>query len=492
MKTRDAKPWVYDWDWRYDRQVATMIRLLLPTNRSTMHRKTPLILILALLGLSLAACVGPTSGIASPSGGSGAGSASGGVDVRFRELYDLLGGRDKLGAAISPRFSRDGIEYQYTAAALMMYDPVSNQYSLASIGRKLGIAEPTSNPSAPGGHDIYEGFLPMYEMLRGTRFVGVPLTAVRYSEARRGIEQYFENLGFYQLETDTPNVVHLMYYGAWLCADACGADVPPVSAPDLPSVMDTPFSDALSRLAPEFTGKPLSLPFLAPDGIKEQIYENVVVVSDSSKPGGIALRPITAMLGVRVDFNAGFDVPQQFHRFIMENSGYELSGNVATAFAPQSDEVYRQCFTNMCLDYFPNKPEEVQVQPTALGYLYKSRYYQDMPAGDVAGSGGSLVLTVSEGYNLVAPNASQIISVYVSEDYQPLGGATPVLILTLPGGAQRSYNFGATRPSDGFSTISLDPIDAPHGTRIDYQVCVQSNSGQQVCVADFFLIWGSP
>ena len=457
-----------------------------------MSRKTLPILFLLLIGLSLTACVETVpSGTASGSG-MGAAGISSGVDTRFRELYDLLGGRDVLGAAVSPKFEKNGLEYQYTANALMVYDPNTNQYSLASIGRKLGIAEPTTNPAAPGGHDVYAGFLPQYEQLRGNRFVGVPLTSVRYNEARGGIEQYFENLGFYQLETDPPNVVHLMYYGAWLCAEACSVDIPPVAAPDLPSIVVTPFSDALERLSPDFTGKPLSLPYTAPDGSQEQIYENVVVISDPARPGGIALRPITAMLGVRADFNTAFDVPEQLHRFVMENSGYELSGAPVTGFSPQSDDVYRQCFANMCLDYFPNKSEELQVQPTALGYLYKSRYYQETPGGETAGSGGSLMLTVSEGYSLVAPNASQVISVYVSDGYQPLSGVSPVIALTLPGGEQRSYTFEATRPGDGFSTIALEPINAPHGTRIDYQVCVNSNSGQQACLQDFFLIWGSP
>ena len=451
--------------------------------------KSLLFLVVALVGVNLSACLKTTPSAIPQGGENSAAIARSGMDARFHELYDLLGGRDILGPVISPLFKKYGIEYQYTTAALLTYDPNTNQYSLAPIGQKLGVAEPSTNPAAPGGHDIYEGFLPMYNLLQVTKFVGVPLTDVRYNEARGGIEQYFENLGFFQLKTDA--AVHLMDYGAWLCADACSADIPYTGDPELTSELKTPFSEALSRLDPDFAGNPLSQLSLAPDGTQEQIYENIVVIEDPSKPGGIALRPITPMLGVDVDFNTKFDVPPQFHQFIMKNSGYELSGVAVTEFIPQSDGVYRQCFTNMCLDYFPNQPEELQVRPVALGYLYKSRYYDEMPIHDVD-SGGSLTLTVSQGYSVVAPNASQIISVHVSENGRPVGGAIPMMTMTIPGVGQRFYTLEGTRPSDGFSMVNLDPIDVPHGTRIDYQVCVTDNSGQQACAEDFFLIWGNP
>jgi len=67
-----------------------------------------------------------------------------------------------------------------------------------------------------------------------------------------------------------------------------------------------------------------------------------------------------------------------------------------------------------------------------------------------------------------------------------------MMTMTIPGVGQRFYTLEGTRPSDGFSMVNLDPIDVPHGTRIDYQVCVTDNSGQQACAEDFFLIWGNP
>ncbi|MBT4512897.1 MAG: hypothetical protein HOC20_11925, partial [Chloroflexi bacterium] len=101
----------------------------------------------------------------------------------------------------------------------------------------------------------------------------------------------------------------------------------------------------------------------------------------------------------------------------------------------------------------------------------------------------SIHISTSEGYSVIAPNVSRLISVYVYEENVPMGDVIPTLTLTLPGGELQPYTFEATRASDGFSTLSLNPIDAPHGTRIDYQVCVPYNNGKQACVQEFYLIW---
>ena len=439
-------------------------------------------LLLILLG-SIAACQPP------PSGTNQSTSSSGGIDPRFREFYDLYGGKDTLGLRISPKFTHGGLEYQYTAAALMAFNPSaerSRQYYFASIGVELGIAEPPTDPGAPGGHKIYEGFMAAYERMGGSKLVGLPLTEVRYNEERGGIEQYFENLGFYQLESD-PNRVRLIHYGAWMCADVCDFDSDSASIVILSSVAEAPFARTVARLDPSFTGKPLTEPYIALDGGVEQIFENVVVVESPGMPGGIALRPITAMLGVPVQPDAQFDVPAYFKELINQNSGFELSGQAVTEYARQSDEVYRQCFTNLCLDYFPNKAEELQVRSTPLGYLYKNRYYQEgSGVKPTPADSQSITLKISKGYALVAPNQSQIITVIVYDGHQPYGNVQPLLSLMLPGGETRSYNFSPTQ-SNGRSSLHLDPISAAHGTRVDYRVCVR-----QVCLDDHFLIWGDP
>jgi hypothetical protein len=278
-----------------------------------------------------------------------------------------------------------------------------------------------------------------------------------------------------------------------MCDEACSAELPLEKTPDIPSSITEPVFAALSRIGTLFSGKPLSPPHEALDGVYEQIFENIVVISDTSKPGGIALRPITAMVGIEVNMVKAYDVPEQFHQFITTHSGYEFTGEAVTEYVQQNTGNYRQCFTNICLDYFPNHPEELQVQLTPLGYLYQKRFGNVAMNDSLSDSMEKPIhITTSEGYSVIAPDVSQLISVYIYEENVPIGDVMPTLFLTLPGGEPESYTFEATRASDGFSTISLNPIDAPHGTRIDYQVCVSAHNGKQACVQDFFLIWEIP
>lgn len=416
------------------------------------------------------------------------------VDARFREFYEQLGGREVLNLPISPLFSHNGREYQYTAAVLMVYDPLAprgQQYYLAPIGAEMGINEQITAPGYPGGHAIHPGFLSLYEEMGGIQIVGVPLTSVRYNEERGGFEQFFENAGFFQLEGDPEGKVQLIHYGAWMCADACNFNLDPVFAPLLSKVVETPFANAVSRLNPNFTGKPLTEPYISTDGQVEQIFENVVVVSAPDRPGGIALRPITAMLGVQVQLENQFYIPPHFMEFLAQNSGLEFSGPAVSEYSMQSDEVYRQCFTNLCLDYYPNTVDGLQVRLTPLGFIYKGRFYQENGVTPTPASTNALTLKIAKGYDLVSSGDSQIIIVNVYEGHQPLSGLVPNLTIMLPGGALQKYQMPPTQ-AEGRSSIELEPIAAPHGTRIDYRVCVITQAGNEICGDDNFLIWGSP
>ena len=177
--------------------------------------------------------------------------------------------------------------------------------------------------------------------------------------------------------------------------------------------------------------------------------------------------------------------------FISQNSGLEFSGPSVSVYGKQSDEVFRQCFTNLCLDYYPNKSDDLQVRLTPLGYIYKGRFYQETGVTPTPSSVNSYTVKASKGYSLVAPSKSQIIIVSVFEGHAPILGSEPKVTLMLPGGAIQNYQMQPTN-SEGRSSIELDPISAAHGTRVDYRVCVTAQTGDAICIDDNFLIWGSP
>jgi hypothetical protein len=417
------------------------------------------------------------------------------VAPRFREFYALLGGDDVLGIPISPKFNQEGVEYQYTAAALMKFDPLatrSKQFQLAPIGIVLGIAEIPTHPEVDGGHSIYPSFKDFYDAMGGVEVVGLPLTSVRYNTEKGCIEQYFENLGFYLDELDKDGSVHLLHYGAWLCATSCGYESPASSEIVLPSVVKTPFEEAISRLNPQFFGKPLGEPYIATDGNMEQIFENVVVISAPDKPGGITLRPITTMLEVPIQKDGNFEIPPHFLEYLNQNSGLEFSGPAVTEYKIQSNELHRQCFTNLCLDYYPSKPIALQVRPASLGYIYKSRFYQESDEELPVQVEQEITLKVWEGYSVIPPNAFQRIGVAVYQGRQPLPGVEPVLILMLPTGSMSTYTFSPTR-ADGKSFLDIKPVSASHGTSIGYRVCAEiSSRREEICIEDDYLVWGNP
>jgi hypothetical protein len=417
------------------------------------------------------------------------------VDARFSYFYDLSGGEEVLGLPISPKFTRNSREYQYTAAALMIYDPQAagdQSYQLSPIGVEIGIAEPPQNPGVPGRHEIFPGFQGIYEQLGGAKVLGLPLTGVRYNPKRGGIEQYFENLGFYQLDSDPLHKIRLIAYGAWMCGDACAYEPAVEASVMLSSIVNTPFAQAVQRLSPQFTGQPLTEPYTASDGVMEQIYENVVIVAASELPGGIALRPVTAMLGVKITSDYDFDIPDIFGEYLNQHSGLELSGPPVTAFERQGDNISRQCFQNLCLDYYPGSPEELQVRPVALGYLYKSNYYHlDESAPDISDSAQQITIKTWEGYPIVSPDESQVIGAAVYNDYQPMEHIELALTVFMPNGSGTVHEFTSTG-DNGKAFFELAPISAPHGTSIQYSVCIANDKYSELCVDGDFLIWGNP
>ncbi len=453
-----------------------------------MFRKIVLLIAVLTIAASLSACVDSVD----TRGGVDLGTDD--VDQRFQAFYDLLGGVDVLGPAISPKFSNGGNEYQYTATALMVFAPGapdSQQYQLAALGVELGIAELSMDPNAPNGPEIYYDFIDLYTKMGGARFVGLPITEMRHNLELGRVEQYFENVGFYQSASDPAGEVHLLHYGSWKCADVCGFKSPQLSVVSNWSIVGASFVEAVQRLDPTFTGLSLTNPYTAFDGLVEQIFENVVVITDPSNPGGISLRPIVGMLNNLVVTDAHYDVPEFFLEFLSRNSGLELSGPPVSEYTPLGDDIFRQCFTNLCLDYYPNAPESLRVRPTPLGYTYKNLYYQSGSDESSSNSLHEVTLQVWERYPLIASDQVQEIGVGVFDGTTPLKNIEPVLTLTLPDAGDASYTFPPTR-DDGKSHLELGPISALNGTRIEYKVCITSLNNDIFCIKDDFMIWGNP
>ncbi len=411
------------------------------------------------------------------------------IHSRFRAFYDLLGGQDLLGPAISDVITRGEREYQYTSKVLLVYDPSAaenQQFQLGPLGSELGISEAPMNPDAPNGHEIYDGFREMYARLGGDRFVGRPITEVKINTEANRIEQHFENAGFYQLNGATE--VELLAYGTWKCADHCSYSAGEDAVIILPTSAAPDFQVSVARFDQAFIGFPLTDQYTATDGMLEQIFENVVIIADPASPGKIQFRPILGMLGVSPS-GGDLTIPDHFLDFINQNSGMEYSGSAISAYVPLSDGVYRQCFANYCLDYRDSAPDDLKIRLAPLGYAYKKMYYQGSDAANLDAQ-RQVTMRVWERQPLISNEQIQEIGVSLSVGDQPLQDFEPILIVQIPDIGNVEYRFPPTN-SSGKSVVSLNPLQAPNSTRINYEVCVD-HLGERFCVADDFMIWGNP
>lgn len=432
------------------------------------------------------------------------------VDPTFREFYESLGGEPILGPAISIMYEERGKNLQFTTAALMMFDSQaleSERFKLVPLGNAMKIADPPLARTSPNGHNIYPGFLHLFRQLGGTRITGKPITSVKADPANKRVIQYFENVGFYQLETDPPDTAHLLYYGVWKCAQACSFPSQQESIVIPPTTPGYGIAGAVDRIDPGLTGFPLSEIYIATDGREEQIFENLVICTDPASPGGIALRPLPQYMGIRpdpsspagqdegkfiaTDGNQGYNVPYHIDEYIERNSGYDFIGKPINNYDQISADLHRQCFENLCLDYRPGQMDGLKIRPMALGIRYKQQYVSE-PSDEVGtNSFNAVTLTVWERYPVINSAEIQEIHVMVLDSGNPIKNIDLVMAFTMPDGSQQTQYFPPTG-QDGKSQLEISPINSSNGTLIVYQVCLANIPDISDCVFDDYLIWGNP
>ena len=434
------------------------------------------------------------------------------VDPLFRDFYQAMGGEEILGPAISPSRRSESQTKQYTESSLMVFDPLaplSTRFKLAPLGNSLGVAEGNLAGKAVGGGRVINSrlvipdFLAVYESLGGARFVGRPISEALFNAEKQRLEQYFENLGFYQL--DGQSKVHFMPYGAYACDRNCRRQEPLAGIPGRQPILPDPFIKKTLELGLPFVGKPLTGLHLAPDGKQEVIFENLVLVADNENPGRVGVRPIAGTISqqaqtlaapqksdlsvfIEVEDGMGYNVPIHFIQYLETFGGLQIAGQpISEVFSPEPG-LYWQCFTNLCLQFNLNVEGDQRLGLVPLGVDYKSEAYEQVR--DFADSQKLEVidLKVWEKDTFVSSKDTQEIHTAIYEDGKPLQNFEPLLIATMPDGSQRKAYFQPSN-EEGCSAIKLAPIEAPNGTLIAYQVCLSGVDGEQTCVGDNYLIW---
>lgn len=219
----------------------------------------------------------------------------------------------------------------------------------------------------------------------------------------------------------------------------------------------------------------------------------------------VVLRPIVEMIGIEADppvshqidplmvfypteGELGYHVPVFFHDYLQRYGGVEVFGPPVSEVSPVNNGIFRQCFTNMCLDFDLNAPAGQRLKPAPLGITYKDLFFGTTTRFAEDQSLEGVQMQVWEAKPFVSSNDIQQIHVLLYQGNKPLVQREPVLTLTMPDGSQQTYSFPPT-DENGRTYLIIPPISAPNGTLIAYQVCLAALNDDQICVGDNYLIW---
>ncbi len=445
------------------------------------------------------------------------------VATVFQEIYTTLGNESILGPAITDLFSYEKLSCQYFETALICLDPDSidlNRISLYPLG--LAFQEKISDPPdynldpskarVVDGYSIDPEFVMLYDKLFGSMFVGRPLSQPRHNDAAGRLEQYFENVGFYHLDSDPPGTAHLLSYGVYSCDMSCryqarlGSEI---IAKTIPT--EQPFLDALRGMNLAVLGSPLTQPYIADDGSLEQVLENAVVYAPLDTPQDVRLRPISRQLGlitseptpnqafdpntylfVAVNGELGYPVPWVFYNYITAHGGLEISGPPISVPYRHDAEHYRQNFENYSLEFAPAAPQDLQVQMVALGSDYQNQ--ADLEPNVVIRSTYTpdrLVMVVGEAYPRIDDKTDQLLYITVlnRSSQRPVANVEASVVLTLPDLSNQTYTSVPTN-EEGLTVVTIPAHrDLPNGSIIGYEICLNIPSPEEICSHETYLIW---
>jgi hypothetical protein len=187
----------------------------------------------------------------------------------------------------------------------------------------------------------------------------------------------------------------------------------------------------------------------------------------------------------------GHNVPKVLEQYITEHGGLELSGMPTTEIFPEG-KIYRQCFTNYCLDYDPSASEALLIRPAPLGETYFKLHNPTQAAeSSLKVTPATYQLNVWEERMYISPKEEQKIHITVTEagSQAPVPDIEATLTLDYPEGSQQTYHFQPT-DANGQATLTIPAINAMNGTLILYQVCLGGADNPSICWKDVYTIWG--
>ena len=466
------------------------------------------------------------------------------VDAQFKALYDSLGGRSVLYCPISPLQIDGENAVQYFETVLMVSSP-EGRFSLAPLGEDMGYVEAGVDPPTDlealylNGHVVYKDFAQLYKELQD--YAGLPVAELRQNDDKQRVEQYFQNLAFYQHYGSRD--VHLLSLGSIHCKTRQDAQVQceeiesdSGSTIDIPIPVDPVFAAFIQLYRQDFPGPPEG-PAEDRDGMRMQAFKHMVLLADPTQQppqvqslslfGPLTLKPDpprpptkkTGFVFYPMQGELGYDVPDYFWEYLFDHGGFQISGPPITHL--NDNAPFKQCFTSLCLNYDPARAPEERIWLDDLGEAYYvltmikpatptawvepdaqqtppaawpsqlettpvAQFTPQQPGSPDASN--AINLEIREALSSVRSDQSQEIEILITRNGQPVAGQSPGLIVELPDNSTQDYIFPPTDAS-GRSKITLPPIAGMNSEIIPYRVCLAASGENSICFQDSFVIW---
>ncbi|MEK6221206.1 MAG: hypothetical protein N2D54_03065 [Chloroflexota bacterium] len=433
------------------------------------------------------------------------------IDI-YQHFEGLGTGAHPFGAPITTLFIENGLKKQYFLNIQLVYDSsasAESRISLAPLGSELNYSGPRGNlPGGDGdlqveGYIIPSFFVPIYEEL-GAQITGAPLTEAIVNLEEDRVEQHFKNLGIYININDQAPSVYLLHYGLAVCGSSCQKQFSMVEgAVFAPQESGEPFISTASRIGVDFVGEQLVSPYTNDDGNEEVIFENMVLFSSGYRAFS---RPTTLLIGytpetpkqntgvpgtkfIKTNGQLGYYVLNPLFEYLASHGGLDISGLPITNLFEYKTGIFRQCFENLCLDYYIDQPEVFQIQTAPLGRDYKQRFYDNMASeSENSYSAQTVSFYIWEDASLLPSSQNQVLYASVKLNDIPASGIELTATITIPNEAPSTYRMSDTN-NDGLSSVIVPRLDGMNGTLINYEICLNHSALGTSCQLDNFFIW---
>jgi hypothetical protein len=320
-------------------------------------------------------------------------------------------------------------------------------------------------------------------------------------------------VAFYQ-PYDQPEQAFLLPYGAkYYHSGEYGSFVSDIEF-ELPGAVKNAdaLMTALQSLGGEAVfGKPLGAVQRLEDGSIEQIFETVVAIAQNEQASSVTLLSIARELHMQsmppasqkydqqenmvfypVQGDLGFHVPVIFDQFLRQHGGAQFAGApIAEPMVYSQEDVVRQCFENLCLDYFSSAAENEKIRLAPLGRKYFEQQTMKPTGQQPDESLGPLCVRVGEEHVQVAPTQDQTIHLvaYHQKNQAPAANVEATITLRAPDGSEFTYY---TPPTDqeGRASMHIPPLRSlPDGSLVTYQACLDTSDDPPACAYESYLIW---